>query len=69
MVKVPVVSSIVAVFILITEVRSIWEKADAKQRRQAGKAAALIGSVLNKEMLKDALTEVLVSSKNKEDKE
>ena len=67
--RVPVVASIVAIFILVTEVRSIWEKADAKQRRQAGKAAQLIGSVLNKEMLKDALTEVLVSAKDKEEKE
>lgn len=67
--RVPVVASIVAVFILVTEVRSIWEKADAKQRRQAGKTAQLISSVLNKEMLKDALTEVLVSAKNKEEKE
>lgn len=66
--RVPVVSSIIAVFILVTEVRSIWEKADAKQRRQAGKAAALISSVLNKEMLKDALTEVLINAKNKEEK-
>lgn len=64
--KVPVVASIVAVFILVTEFRSIWEKADAKQRRQAGKAAALLGSVLNKEMLKEALTEVLISAKDKE---
>lgn len=64
--RVPVVASIVAVFILVTEARSIWEKADAKQRRQAGKAAALIGSVLNKEMLKDAFTEALVSAKEKE---
>lgn len=67
--RIPVVASIVAIFILITEVRSIWEKADAKQRRQAGKAAALISSVLNKEMLKDALTEVLINAKNKEEKE
>lgn len=65
--RVPVVTSIVAVFILVTEVRSIWEKADAKQRRQAGKAAELIGSVINKEMLRDALTEVLVSGKGKEE--
>lgn len=66
--KIPVVSSIVAVFILVTEGLSIWEKADAKQRRQAGKTAELIGSALNKEMLKDALTEVLISAKNKEEK-
>ena len=67
--KVPVVTSIVAVFILVTEVWSIWEKADAKQRRQAGKAAAMIGSVLNKEMLKEAFTEALINAKDKEEKE
>jgi hypothetical protein len=67
--KVPVVTSIVAVFILVTEVRSIWEKADAKQRRQAGKAAAMIGSVLNKDMLKEAFTEALINAKDKEEKE
>ena len=66
--RIPVVTSIIAVFILVTEVRSIWEKADAKQRRQAGKAAELIGSVFNKEMLKNAISEVLISAKDKENK-
>lgn len=64
--RVPVVSSIVAVFILVTEVRSIWEKADAKQRRQAGRTAEMIGKVINKELLKEAFTEVLINSKEKE---
>lgn len=64
--RVPVVSSIVAVFILVTEVRSIWEKADAKQRRQAGRTAEMIGKVINKELLKEALTEALINSKEKE---
>lgn len=65
--RIPVVSSIVAVFILVTEVRSIWEKADAKQRRQAGRTAALIGSILNKESLKAAFTEALIDIKEKEE--
>lgn len=65
--KIPVVASILSVFILVTEVRSIWEKADAKQRRQAGKAAALLSSVFNKEMLKEAFTEALISTKDKEE--
>ena len=64
--RVPVVSSIVAVFILVTEVRSIWEKADAKQRRQAGRTAEMIGKVINKELLKEAFTEALINSKEKE---
>lgn len=66
--RIPVVTSIIAVFILVTEVRSIWEKADAKQIRQAGKTAALIGSVLSKDILKEAFTEALISAKNKENK-
>lgn len=63
---IPVVSSIIAVFILVTEVRSIWEKADAKQRRQAGKTAELLGKVINKDTLVEAFTQALVDSKNKE---
>lgn len=66
---IPVVSSIIAVFILVTEVRSIWEKADAKQRRQAGKTAELLGKVINKDTLVEAFTQALVDSKNKEGRE
>lgn len=65
---IPVVSSIIAVFILVTEVRSIWEKADAKQRRQAGKTAELLGKVINKDTLVEAFTQALVNSKSKEEK-
>lgn len=65
--KIPVVTSIVAVFILVTEVRSIWEKADAKQRRQAGKTAELIGSIINRESLKEAFTQAIIEAKNKEE--
>lgn len=67
--KIPVVTSIVAVFILVTEVRSIWEKADAKQRRQAGKTAELISSIINKESLKEAFTQAIIEAKDKEEKE
>lgn len=66
--NIPVITSLITVFILITEIRSIWEKADAKQLRQAAKSAALIGSVLNKDMLKDAFTEALITAKEKENK-
>ena len=66
--NIPVFTSLITVFILITEIRSIWEKADAKQRRQAIKSAALLGSVLNKDMLKEAFTEALINAKEKEDK-
>ena len=70
--NIPVITSIITVFILVTEIRSIWEKADAKQRRQAGKVAALAGTVLSKDMchvLKEALTEAIITAKEKEKKE
>lgn len=66
--NVPVVSSIVTVFILITEVRSIWEKADAKQRRQAIKTADMIGKVVTQKVLEDALTNALSNAMNKKKK-
>lgn len=59
----------ITVFILITEIRSIWEKADAKQRRQAEKVAALAGNVLTKDIchvLKEAFTEAIITAKEKE---
>lgn len=65
----PVVSSIVAVFILVTEGRSIWEKADAKQRRQAAKSIDLLSSIVSKESIKEAFTQALIEAKDKEDKE
>ena len=67
--KIPIVTSIATIFILVTEILSIWEKAEAKQRRQAGKTAELIGSVFNKESLKEAFTQALIDAKDKEEKE
>ncbi|WP_106828057.1 phage holin family protein [Parabacteroides pacaensis] len=57
--RVPVVTSIISVFILVTEVRSIWEKADAKQRRQANKTAQLVSKVLTKDILTDVLANAI----------
>lgn len=66
--RVPVVSSIVAVFILVTEGRSIWEKADAKQRRQAAKSIDLLSSIVTKESLKEAFTQAIIEAKDKEER-
>ena len=66
----PVVASLMAAFILVTEGRSIWEKADAKQRRAAAKSARLMSSLFTKDSLRDAFTEALVeAAKRKEDKQ
>lgn len=66
--KIPIATTIVTIFILVTEGLSIWEKAEAKQRRQAGKTAELIGNVFNKESLKEAFTQALIDVKDKEEK-
>ena len=67
--NIPVLSSIAAIFILVTEVLSIWEKADAKQRKQASKTAEMIGKAINKETLSEAIKQALVSTKEKEVKD
>lgn len=67
--NIPVVSSIAAIFILFTEALSIWEKADAKQRRQAGKTAEMIGKAITKETLNEAVRQALININKKEDKE
>ena len=64
--KVPVISTIMAVFICAVEIRSIWEKADRKQRNELIKTAELLGRLLNKDnSLNDRIIE-LIKEKNNE---
>lgn len=60
---VPVVTSILAIFILITEVLSIWEKADAKQHKQMDKTTKMISKILNRGILTDVLVEAIKKAK------
>ena len=63
--KVPVISTIMSVFICVVEIRSIWEKADRKQRNDAIKTAEFIGNLLKKDSsFKEAILEILKSSKD-----
>lgn len=64
---VPVVSSIISVFICVTEIRSIWEKAEDKHRRDMFKTAEMISKLIDKESLKTAISEAIVSAKDKEE--
>lgn len=69
LVNIPVVTSVISIFILVTELRSVWEKADKKQRKRAAESAALVGTLFNKDILRDAFTEALISaSKEKEER-
>jgi hypothetical protein len=62
----PVVTSIVAVFICAIEVRSIWEKAENKQQKEALQTAEAIARLLSKETVGERLTGLLEVMKDKE---
>jgi phage-related holin len=63
--KVPVISTLMAVFICAVEIRSIWEKADRKQRNEAAKTAQLIAQLINRDSsFKEAILDILKSSKD-----
>ncbi len=56
---IPVVAFMVAVFILVTEGKSIVEKAENKVRKEMGGTARLIGALVRKEEMVEAFTEAL----------
>lgn len=58
--NVPVVSTIIAVFICAVEMRSIWEKAEAKQRKEAVQTAELITGLISNETLREAIQDALL---------
>jgi hypothetical protein len=62
---VPIFSSLVAVFICAVEIRSVWENAEEKQQRNARKTAEMLGAFLDRERLKEFLTEQVASLKDK----
>lgn len=64
--SIPVVTTIIAVFICVVEIRSIWEKADKKHREEAARAIDLISKLINKDTLKDAFTEALFNAEDTE---
>ena len=50
--SVPVVTSVAAVFVCAVEIRSVWEKAEKKQRKEALKTAEALVELLGKETVK-----------------
>jgi hypothetical protein len=57
--KVPVVTTIISVFICAVEIRSVWESADAKQKRVALETAEALIQLIGKENLADRLEELV----------
>jgi hypothetical protein len=62
---IPVVSTIVAVFLCAVEMLSIWEKADRKRRNEAAKTAGLISELISKDTLREAIKEALLKTGDK----
>ena len=62
--SIPVFASVLSIFIMVIELRSIWEKAEDKARRQAEDAVHAVSGLMKNELLK-----TLVSTmKEKEEK-
>jgi hypothetical protein len=59
LVKIPVVSTIISVFICVIEMRSVWEKAEAKQRKDIAGTVQFIGDIISKDTIKFAIAEAL----------
>jgi hypothetical protein len=64
---VPVVTTVVSVFVCAVEIRSVWEKAERKQKRTALETAEAIVQLLGKETVGEKLNEVINGIKKKED--
>jgi hypothetical protein len=63
--KVPVVTTIVSVFICAIEIRSVWEKAERKQKRDALQALEAIVKMIGRESVGEKLEGVINELKDK----
>jgi hypothetical protein len=64
---VPVVNTIMSLFICAVEIRSVWEKAEHKQKRDALQTAEAIVKLMNKDSVGEKLEQVLGELKDKKD--
>jgi hypothetical protein len=63
--KVPVVTTIVSVFVCAIEIRSVWEKAERKQKRDALQTMDALVKVLGRESVGEKLEGVINELKDK----
>jgi hypothetical protein len=59
LVRVPVMATLLSIFICSVEVRSIWEKAEHKQKRDALKTAEALVQLLGRETVGEKLENVI----------
>jgi len=62
LIKIPVVSTLVAIFSCVIEFRSVWEKAEDKQRKKAADTLDILFSLVDKQTLIKSLSETLAST-------
>jgi hypothetical protein len=62
--KVPVASTIMSIFICIVEMRSVWEKAEVKQKREALDTAQAIWKLIDPDALKKIIEELKTTKGN-----
>jgi len=60
--KIPVISTLVAIFSCVIEFRSVWEKAEDKHRKKAGETLDILLSLVDKQTLIKSLSESLASA-------
>lgn len=65
--NVPIVTCIVGIFLLVVEMLSVREKADAKTRKNIDEAAKLAMQLAAKEEVLELLKQALAKTKNSED--
>jgi hypothetical protein len=63
---VPVVNTIMSLFICAVEIRSVWEKAERKQKRDALQTAEAIVKLMSKDSVGERLEKVVNEIKNSE---
>lgn len=66
--SIPVFASVLSVFILVIELRSIWEKAEDKARRQVEEAVQTVSSLMNNELLKTIVSTMKEKEESHESK-
>ena len=69
MAGVPVIATAISLLLLATELRSVWEKADKKQRSEAFRTAQALSAILDKDFIRSALKEAVKQLKTDEDGE
>jgi hypothetical protein len=65
--KIPIVSTLVAIFSCVVEFRSVWEKAGTKDKKRAAETLDLLLSMVDKQTLIKSLSESVAEAGKRKD--